>query len=749
MLLIRSIEIENFVCFERLEVKPSRDPNRPLTVIRAENGSGKTTLLRAIRWGMYGEGALPGVARNFSLHLASWEPDAEGKTTSVSIEFETDGSSREHQESGTTRSVFSLRRSVRTVAVNPSQPGAPEFRRLDEQVSLQQRRGDGSWGRHDGGADVVVAELLPWELRDFFVMDADEAADYVGGSENKVLDRHEVIDKTTSAVGALLGLDIFKRTRDSLEKISNDFGREATRATGDRDLADRQAELEGCRSELERLRAQIKSQAKEKADIQDRLNRARGRLEALVGNIEAHVVLNQRLAENRTALESAEKRRKQALNALGASVFDISLLGSLAAREVARVRERLQPLYDDGSIPVRHLEFVRSLVDRGECVCGQTLDAESEFGRRVRHALDRSSEQKARADWLSDVLDAANALRGYGDGKKWDQSCAGRESALAEVNEERARLKLVKQDIDSKLKGVKDQDVQMTRNEIAMLESQHDRIQRELGADEVQVGALEKKHRELVGIVQGGQAGAKEAREHRASQQLARLLVKILDGAYTSIQRDQVAELDRQMNSLFRTMAANVTDDEAVEDSQRKATLAMIARVGLQPLDDDAEKYEIFAKNSRGRAMPPTEINGASRRILALSFVLGLCKESKTRAPLVADSLLNFTSGSVRTNTLRTTARTASQPILLLTGSDLEADGDADLVAELAGATYTLTGQWQHTSVGGDVVHMTDPRKVALLCTCGPREFCLICERHGQANQTGWSFRRVQEGNRS
>ena len=113
-------------------------------------------------------------------------------------------------------------------------------------------------------------------------------------------------------------------------------------------------------------------------------------------------------------------------------------------------------------------------------------------------------------------------------------------------------------------------------------------------------------------------------------------------------------------------------DDEEVEDNRHKATLRMIAKVGLRSLQGTPGEYEIFALNSRDRSMPPTEINGASRRILALSFVLGLCKVSRTLAPLVADSLLNFMSGSVRTNTLGVTAETASQPILLLTGSDLE-----------------------------------------------------------------------------
>ena len=162
--------------------------------------------------------------------------------------------------------------------------------------------------------------------------------------------------------------------------------------------------------------------------------------------------------------------------------------------------------------------------------------------------------------------------------------------------------------------------------------------------------------------------------------------MQILEQAYARIRDDQVRELSSEMNGLFAKMAANVVDDEEVEDDQRKATLRMIAKIGLRALEDAPGEYEIFALNSRDRSMPPTEINGASRRILALSFVLGLCKASRTLAPLIADSLLNFMSGSVRTNTLRITAETASQPILLLTGSDLESQNEVDLVARYGGS---------------------------------------------------------------
>ena len=132
--------------------------------------------------------------------------------------------------------------------------------------------------------------------------------------------------------------------------------------------------------------------------------------------------------------------------------------------------------------------------------------------------------------------------------------------------------------------------------------------------------------------------------------------------------------------------------------------------------------------------------------MLALAFVLALCSESRTHAPLIADSLLNFMSGVVRRNTLRVTAENASQPILLLTGADLETASEVATVERFAGATFALTGQWDAIDAGdgGDVVHWTTPRPVSLVCKCGPRQYCDICERLGQGESPQWE-KRVDE----
>ena len=275
MLLIRRIEITNFVCFDHIEIEPSRSSEKPLTVIRAENGSGKTTLLRAIRWGMYGEKGLPGNQSHFSLHPAEWRPDTNGIETSVAILFETDGSSRNHPEGKPRNTVYELRRSVTTVAKEPSKQGEPDFRRMSEEAQLLIEEPNGSWLPYEPGVDRVIEELLPLALQDFFVMDADEAADFVGGSENKVLERRAVIAKTSFAVGALLGLDVFDKATARVRTISNEFGRAATRAAGSQELSEKQAELDQLRAKAAKLEENLEKNRHDKADIEDRLTRAR------------------------------------------------------------------------------------------------------------------------------------------------------------------------------------------------------------------------------------------------------------------------------------------------------------------------------------------------------------------------------------------------------------------------------------------------------------------------------------------
>lgn len=740
MLQINRISIKNFACFENIVIEPSTSAEKPLTVIRAENGSGKTTLLRAIRWGMYGESGLPGNTKKFSLHPAFWDPDDIGIQTSVSILFENDGSSR-NQEHGRRRiQQYELRRTVTTCAKVPTSPNDLDFARRQEDAELLIRSVNGSWIPHTNGAAQVIEELLPINLRDFFVMDADEAADFVGGGENKPIDHKDVIKKTSFAMRSLLGLEVFEASMNRLEKISREFGRNAAKSSSNGKLDSLQGELDSARSSHSEIEQRLKETRVKKHDCSERLSRDRELLEEIVGRVATHEETRTRFRENESRRKKVTKDLMEATTNLSGELCSLDLLVTLATREISTVKRQLQPMYEDGRIPLRHLPYVRGLLNKGVCVCGGDLSSEGERRRNVVAVVSHSRDQADKADYLERVFHAAKFMHRSSNEESWDARCQLREKNLAEVEIELDDLLQAKREIEEKLDSINDEELGTVRMSIKNLEEQLSTRERSIVSDEQKLQGLSAEIHKLEASIRVEKRKQTRGQEYVRYEEVTRVMTQILRKAYSCILSDQVRELESKMNSLFLNMAANVVDDEVAEDVSEKATIRMISKVGIRPVDENTGTFEIYAMNRRNKSMPPTEINGASRRILALSFVLGLCEVSRTRAPLIADSLLNFMSGLVRTNTLRVTSQTARQPILLLTGSDLESESEINLVSKFAGRTYTLTGQWQHKSQGGDVVHLNDERQVSLLCQCGPQEYCVICEREGQAKNRALKF---------
>ena len=372
MLILQRIEIENFICFDDIVVEPSTDPERPLTVIRAENGSGKTTFLRALRWGMYGEKGLPGeVPSRFPIHPAWWHPDAKGIKTRVSIEFEADGSSRNYTSTENDTALYRLDRIVKTIGVETAKEDEQDFRRIEEQPpTLMVKELDGTWNKHEKGPDAVIEELMPWSLRDFFVMDTDEAADFVGGSENKTIPRQQVQQKTTDAITSLLGIDVFKGARGRVENAARNFSKKATKAIGDQRLIDLEEELSGARTTKADLESEISKETDREAELKDNLERVVDDLEAELQRSGSHEVLSQRLKVNNEQYDEAVKSRKNCTAQLAEDLEATDLLACLGSTAISHTYEFLKPLHDQGKIPVAHLPFVQSLMESGRCVCG-------------------------------------------------------------------------------------------------------------------------------------------------------------------------------------------------------------------------------------------------------------------------------------------------------------------------------------------------------------------------------------------
>lgn len=745
MLKFKRIEVRNFALFEHLEVEPSTNTERPLTVVRAENGSGKTTFLRAILWGMYGEKGLPGAKpERYSVHPAWWRPDGRGIQTTVSIEFETDGSDRHDPAAGSKMDAYLLSRSVTTVMRDATRDDEPDFERRDEMPSLMKRVDSGAWEPANVGVDAAIEQLLPWDLRDFFVMDADQAADFVGGTENRQISVHEVEKKTTGAVRSLLGIDVFEAAANRLRKASRNFGSEATKAVKDHELHELQTEQNRLEARVEQLKGDLDKTQEDARDLKGRLDDRSQRLKEELLHQGAYEPLVKLKDEARKKQETSRNARREAATRLATRLADASLFAPLASTALASVEGALKPLHDAGRIPLKHIGFVRQLLERGECVCGRRLDVDTETHRRVEQELAHSAEREEEAEYLGRLYEAATHHRTAHTGEEWSERKKRLSADIARANSSASEASLELRDAEQKLDGIDQEKVQVLRAEEAALTTQLEKKQQTVGSLKLQLETMSKSLQGVSRRVVDAQRRHSAAADSTAARDLASLGARILDDSVAELRRRQVRDLSDRMNRLFGQMAANVTDADFKDAEEGRESVRMIARVGIRPVEDSRDRFEIFALNHRDRIMPPTEINGASRRVLALSFVLALCQESRTHAPLIADSLLNSMSGAVRRNTLNTTVENSEQPILLLTGSDLEGEAEAATVHLFGGAVYTLTGQWDAVAAGrgGDVVRQTASNaNVAVLCKCAPRQFCDVCERQGQRETAGWSER--------
>lgn len=745
MLLLKSIEICNFACFEHVAIDVSSDSDRPLTVLRAENGSGKTTFLRALRWAFYGEPGLPGSdPANFSVHPAWWLPDEEGIDTKITLRFVTDGSTRfEEVEAGQER-TYQLSRSVTTVARDAVKEEGPSFRRRNESLTLMQKMPDGGWESRGGSTEDVertVDLLLPWGLRDFFFLDADEATDFVGGRENNPLPKKEVVKKTTGAINELLGLGVVEDTISRIRDVHDKLQREVSKASGDRGLQELQGDLDDARAFVENRTGLLDTKREQLSDLEDREVSATGHLERELREHGAHDELEKRLKETREQLGLVKDARNRTLVALADSLKSRDFLAGLFARAIVHVRDELVPLHQQGLIPLTHVPFVQERLRTGLCVCGAKLEEGSAARESVESLLTESMEQEEQANLLGKVHDiCGNCLAELRSSTPdWSQRQADLRADLGDFDGDLSDLEARREQLDGRVRNIDKEAIQALRGELDSIQTQKSRLIREISTIEAEVEPKQAAIASLEKKVAGRQKREQTAQDRRRAADLAQLIGDVLERSYERIQREQVADLSVRMNTLFHKMAANVRDEE-FEESEQRATVRMIAEVGVREVPGTHGAYEIYAKNAHGRTLPPTEINGASRRVLALSFILALCVESRTETVLVADSLLNMMSGTVLSNTLEATAQTSRQPVLLLTRQDLAEDTEIALVSQYAGATYTLTGQWQAAEDGGgDVVRRHVPREVSLCCDCGPRKFCDICEREGDPARVGWS----------
>ncbi|MEW2255543.1 AAA family ATPase [Streptomyces sp. NPDC047869] len=725
MIRFLSLVVHNFSLYPDTQLTFSTDVARPLTVIRGENECGKTTLMRAFLWVLYGEEGLPAVPNVMHPIRPVWAED-EPISTRVELRFEARGSRR-------ALSNYKLVREATTEVVG----GQVEYR--DEKTTLILKQADGNWGAADNQLlELLMHKYFRPELRDFFFIDADKAVRFVGGPEGEH-DDSLMRRSTTQAIYNLLGVDSLRRSIDRLEQRRSDFLRQAGRTSHDvnqQQLASELEEQEEKKNQADTNYARLQAQL---TAAQDDLRNAKRRLESDVTRMTSLTEVTTRISDVKDTLANARERRAEVISRLSNLIEqDERVAASLMLPAIESVVDTLDPLYRDGKIPPAELTLLPRLLRDRTCVCGIRFDEHPEREHEVERRYRESERLDQNAHFLGHTLEAARQLGNSALGRSaraWEAEVTDCQNQLAELDEVTNGLdaKLEALDAQREAIGAMSEPVyRERRSHVAALEHIRDQLSDDCRIAEAKFNQLTSDVRSLRERLRTAQTGEQRSKGLRDAADAADDLRKVLEVALQAIESRQVLELSSVMNDIFRKVIGATSESNFSE-------------VGVRVVPGSTGpsiEYEPYARD-RQKEKPLALANGASRRALAVSFVLALAETTGSSVPFVADSLLHAFSGGVlrRMVGYLVDGQRVGQPILFGHTHDLLDEEIRQALINAAGSTYTVTNE---SHVGGDVVRAAPQRihsRQTVVCGCGINEYCDVCEHTSYASDSRFTRR--------
>lgn len=710
-MIFRHVAFQNFRLLRDLRVDFATDPERRLTVVRAENETGKTTLLTGLQWILFGDEALPKPAAGYRLHPV----DAVGSDQPVEIEGELEfehtyeRKTRSGDWAGHTEVYLARRRAVEVVHENGT------WTRRGPNLDLS-RRSDAGWEPVPGDPQLVLRQMLGSNLKDLFFTDGDRALSFIT-SDMSVGEKRKLVQ---GAIRDMLGFGILESAKHHVQRARTAIQGSVQGGGATDDLAEAAKKIDAKQREAESAE---KAQADAEADAQ-RIGIDLGALETRIDEALRHGD-REELAEQLAGVKKEVERTRKTLDGVRAQHSElfrrVSLGQAVASSSLKRAGALLDELSVEGRLPRSATPILRERLKIGRCICARELKVGSPEREAVEQLVAEQETRSAVDDRLTSLrYTAAAAIRQIDTGAGWTselrvvtQQREDVESRLRERETEQKRLEAV-------IDALPDTDVGMLRK----LQKDYSRAREAaLKRAHLAEGEAKRANAELQKL--NDEYERLSRRNKAAGRVRARLLAaedvkRVLDGAYEAIEREEVPAVSRSMNEYFLEMIGG--------DAQR----TIIREAAL------TDTYDIVVYGPHGRKLDPdTDLNGASRRALTLAFILALTEVSGVKAPNVIDTPLGMMSPQIKRAAVETAAAHSEQLILLLTRSEVR--DIENLLDTHTGSFVTLSNsahfpKWLRNDPGVRGFS-------SLACGCSHREYCDLCERTGDADRADFARR--------
>ena len=703
MKLIRA-QFKNFRLLRDLEVQFSVDPQRNLTVFRAENETGKTTMLTALQWALYGEAALPEKGQDYRLHPIDWTEE-EGLRAEIEVEVDFEIAKQNPTRDGRTRET---RRTYRITRTAREDIFGTEWKRSTPIVNLFHLTDTGAENRDD--PDLFIAYQLPPDLREVFFTDGDRALSFI---EADVAIRTKR-DRVQRAIKSLLGLGVIESCERHIRQVSKDVNRKIREETRD--------------AEIDQIAQAIDEAASAIEEWTDKENEAReqhGSFELKLTDIDKEIetVLKRGDQEELAAqLEATDRQIELVTGLIGnlekshSNLFKSkNIAGDLLGSAIAAAEKQLDDLAQRNEIPSGTAPVLEDCLNKGRCVCGDSLEEGSPAGIRkrehIRHIIDETRQSDEHKKVLTElfyrskgwIVEITEGNRSWVD--EYEEVSNERDNA----DRQRDALSKRRKELEIKLDALKDSDIQKLRETRRYYEQQKNRFRDDFVRAETERQRLESQKAADEARRDKFLKRQKKAERIIADLEVTKDIEDVLKNAYKRIQTEELDKVSTRMNELFIDMIGADPEQGAI-----------IKRAEV------SREFDILVYGPEDRMLnPDRDLNGASRRALTIAFILALTDVSEVESPNTIDTPLGMMSGFVKRSVLRIATDQSSQLILFLTRDEIK--GCEAIIDERAGQVITLTNSAHYPRM---LIHKPPIDQANIIrCACDHHNECQICER--------------------
>ena len=643
-MIIKKIILENFRQFKgRQSVNFLNDQgDKNVTVILGDNGRGKTSIFRALMYCLYGTRKLAQDEdiESDEIHLinidALKENSPDSVTMSVTVEFE-------HEDV-----YYELTRSMEGFFDEKND----KFFEQDNEVKLKFTEPSGNTKVLDNKQEIneAVNSVLDKRIREFFLFDGEkiEHLTRAGRSQRKEIKK---------GIRNLLDIDVLESALETMKKLTKSLESEAKKRSPDKlhVLLNRRETLEEERDEKinsKKIKEDESIKANEELlELNERLEEFR----EIKDLIEKRKTLEERLSEERN-------RKNQIVSDMRHWFADISML--LLNEDVKKTFERIDKQKKKGEIPSQiRAELIEKILEEHKCICGREIDESSDSYKKImewKNKTDTYEHQEKLLDlwrYLSEIINQSE----------------NHERMLNKLICEYVNIRNEIDSIQQMLDNISDQIGGSYREDISHLESQRDKVNKDILGINVNIRELSKKIEDLNNEIESVSKQIEEeerndsiCKEIMKRAELARKTQEALDSIYKDFTNEAKDILSKTATKLLNKLL----------DSQSKIYLKKIVVKDGYSLEVLNRFDQEFLAN----------ISAGQRQIISIAFITALAKTAskgdKINYPLFMDTPFGRLSLEHRLNLINEIPNSCSQWILLTTGTEFTKKEAHTLISE-------------------------------------------------------------------